>query len=78
MLCQLSKADFHNLECHAIFVAARFAAPDLSVMNAIISLDARGLMTSEPDMLICMRALQVPCALLSTLRYLAQGPTSCL
>ena len=65
VLCQLSKAGFQSLECHAIFVAARFVAPGLSVMSAVISLNAQNLMTSEPNMLICMRALQVPCALLS-------------
>ena len=64
MLCQLSKAGFQGLRYHAIFAAARFAAPGLLVMSAIISLNARTLMKLESSLLNCMRALQVPCGLL--------------
>ena len=47
-----------------IHIAAHFAAPGLLVMSAIISLNAQNLMKSEPSLLNCMRALQVPCDLL--------------
>ena len=40
MPCQLSKVGFQDLSSHAIFVVARFAAPGLSGMSAIIFLSA--------------------------------------
>ena len=45
----------------SISLSAHFAAPGLLVMSTIISLNAQNLMKLEPSLLICMRALQVPC-----------------